>query len=871
MANRIIQMAPERLPEVPDIYPIDDICMKRNDPNCIQTIKSQGKLGALRKPDNLILRKRDALKIPPLPTAPEREENADSARAETNEEKTAPRSRTTTSRRKGRGRTRTSAASSTRRMATRDSTRKAAAAIVVFDPLPEEDTNEPDIEEDDDDDKPRRVRWVDVIMSIELKGKASLIKLLRLFLKDPNEYHQLLPVTADLVDVGADEAVVEVAGKDEGQEGRPCPSRLKQHPLSTLVRVVENVGVKTTMIATTSFIISDVQTLRPTHSTQQPHLSLKHPKNFLTKSRKPLSKRDHYALETLACTFGTRLYCINILVKNDRLYFWYYDACGFIYTESISVVEDFEKFAAIVVAIACSSPTELGALPSFIEPPQHAPYPKSWPPESLKDHTFTVPRSISLSSGQMNDVQITLQDPVFAHYVLAGRRTFVYTIKTNPTISDKGLIVKFSYQVSTRRQEHELIEIAHKAGIGHLPRVHAWGNHWKMSDSVRQIFYEKAGAEYEDRTLRSIVYSKYLPLETLFSHSPQHIPTMAYQLIDCVHDLRYKANILHRDISVNNVMYTYRGSFLYFILIDFDMATVLEEDYVPSSKHRTGTLAFMAVALIRDASLNGSADYQPIVHMLCHEYESIYWLCLWCTLVFVAVATAKQRLELLTLVRAWETVDLWQIADTKLAIRGGWLDDRGIKIPQAAREANLERWFWRWTRIWAQLAFNAIVHNLDCKEVEAGGLAPAPLDYETAGELLTRDNLRKQLTAIIPDPYEDVDLTQPHSDAGNPQASAASRHSDIAMDDGPTNSGVPDRALRAGSVLGEDPTPPSPKPKKATSTKKVRSKRTKKTVSKVTRKAAETAKPSAKARPERTASTVNIPDNDIRRRLRPRK
>ncbi len=162
-----------------------------------------------------------------------------------------------------------------------------------------------------------------------------------------------------------------------------------------------------------------------------------------------------YALETLAGTFGTRLFCVNILIKNDRVYFWYYDACGFVYTESISVVEDFEKFSAILVAIACSSPAQLGALPSFIQPPQHAPYPANWPPENLQDHTLTIPRTISVAGVETTeDVQITLQDSVFSHYVLAGRRTFVYAIKTSTKISDDELIAKFSYQVNTRRQEH---------------------------------------------------------------------------------------------------------------------------------------------------------------------------------------------------------------------------------------------------------------------------------------------------------------------------------------------------------------------------------------------------------------------------------
>ena len=243
-----------------------------------------------------------------------------------------------------------------------------------------------------------------------------------------------------------------------------------------------------------------------------------------------------YALETLACTYGTRLFCVNVLLQNDRVYLWYYDACGFVYTESISLIEDFEKATAVIVGIACSNPAQLGALPSVISPPPSLPYPDNWPPESLKEHTVLIPNSvIATRSNTAQNLQITLKDPVFTQYILSGRRTFVYTTETQPAVQKGELIVKFSYQVSTRRKEYELVNIARKAGVTHLPTIHAWGDLWNMSDGIRQIFHDKAGAEYEDRTLRAVIYDRYLPLETLFPNSPGSIPIMAYQIMDCKH------------------------------------------------------------------------------------------------------------------------------------------------------------------------------------------------------------------------------------------------------------------------------------------------------------------------------------------------
>lgn len=61
--NRALQMAHGRLPDVPDTYPIDDLCAKRSDPLAIRPIAEHGALGATRKPDAVIFRARHADKL----------------------------------------------------------------------------------------------------------------------------------------------------------------------------------------------------------------------------------------------------------------------------------------------------------------------------------------------------------------------------------------------------------------------------------------------------------------------------------------------------------------------------------------------------------------------------------------------------------------------------------------------------------------------------------------------------------------------------------------------------------------------------------------------------------------------------------------
>ncbi|KAJ3558598.1 hypothetical protein NM688_g828 [Phlebia brevispora] len=795
--NRIMEMAHGRLPGVPDTYPIADICVKRNDPLYVRPIEAHRGLGAKRKPDLLTLRGRHAVNLrshkagatpptegPPVPaTVPQHPQSKGRV-----PERDTPTTKTVVPP-AGPAPILANAGDSAvdlaegsafpdRRGSSEDNRDRDTAFSAGRSPPSPPSPSSPAR-------KRRRasapgVRWVDDIMNWELKGSSNLSPLLASFKEDRNR--SAIPSSEPRPDK-------EALSSSAASSVRDDASAASDYDDDTA-----SAGMKRRRRQ--SDLIDCVRLPEPPGSVEE---------NMDSEEREPYDLRaaaiqtGSYALETLASTFGTRLFCVNILFQNDRLYLWYYDACGFVYTDSISLIEDFERAAALFVGVACATPAQLGALPPVIKPPRLARYPENWPPENLKGHTVKIPQTVRRPDGEvarMRDIHLTLQDSVFTQYIVAGRRTFVYTVKTRPDISKGKLIVKLSYQVTRRWKEHELIDKATKAGVGHLPTVHAYGDLWKMSEGVRGVFYKKEKIEYEDRTLRAIIYSKYVPLETLFPTSPESIPLMAYQMIDCeqfivtvsscayypnflgLHDLRYKANILHRDISVNNVMYEHRDGRLYFILIDFDMATVVSDDpnvpYKCRSKHRTGTLAFMAVALIQDAArgTSQSPGQKNIAHLLCHDLESIFWLCLWCTLVMVAADSQDQREEFLAIVRAWETKDLWMIASRKKVIKSSELDDEGINLSQAAIDASLDIWFATWSKIWNACNAHLNDYRLDAKLAKPKDKPLPVIDWETVDGRITRDNLRKHLTACIPDPYaSSVDLANAE-DALPPNASA---------------------------------------------------------------------------------------------------
>lgn len=98
-----------------------------------------------------------------------------------------------------------------------------------------------------------------------------------------------------------------------------------------------------------------------------------------------------------------------------------------------------------------------------------------------------------------------------------------------------------------------------------------------------------------------------------------------------IHELRYKAHILHRDISLGNLMYEeLREGFIQLILNDFDHAVMVDDRGCPavpnSLKHPAGTLPFVAHELLDPDT--------SVAHYVRHDFESVFLVALWLLIKF---------------------------------------------------------------------------------------------------------------------------------------------------------------------------------------------------------------------------------------------
>jgi hypothetical protein len=245
---------------------------------------------------------------------------------------------------------------------------------------------------------------------------------------------------------------------------------------------------------------------------------------------------------------------------------------------------------------------------------------------------------------------------------LAGRSTAVLHA-TSPKWKDIDLVVKISWPGSDRIPENLFLEKAIKTAnsapagkwaLNHLPRVlfaqdvvfGSDSTHGKVGSLFDDAKFVDGEYKYERRTLRIIIQERLYPLKTL-----TNVKDIAQVLLDVacstrlpfaswisctyagsVHRwLRDHAGILHRDLSLNNIMYRIIKQMndagvaeekVYGVLADYDLASwtrSLTPDYTKTSQQRTGTPPYMA---------HGLLDGSDSLHLYRHDVESLFYIML---------------------------------------------------------------------------------------------------------------------------------------------------------------------------------------------------------------------------------------------------
>lgn len=111
-------------------------------------------------------------------------------------------------------------------------------------------------------------------------------------------------------------------------------------------------------------------------------------------------------------------------------------------------------------------------------------------------------------------------------------------------------------------------------------------------------------------------------------------------LRDCIkgHQYLHELQILHRDVSSNNLMITEgrKDNEPYGFLIDLDLAKDLRLNGPSGASHRTGTREFMALGLLQEV---------PATHNYRHDLESFFYVLLWICVNYDGTTGIKRTIE----------------------------------------------------------------------------------------------------------------------------------------------------------------------------------------------------------------------------------
>ncbi|KAJ7447076.1 hypothetical protein B0H11DRAFT_2248501 [Mycena galericulata] len=154
---------------------------------------------------------------------------------------------------------------------------------------------------------------------------------------------------------------------------------------------------------------------------------------------------------------------------------------------------------------------------------------------------------------------------------------------------------------------------------------------YSSGESKRPFFYKRTGVltRMEMQRETTLLHSRMLPITIQNEIKPLNLLTTAGDLAEALRaifesyrSLYEMAKILHRDISLNNLMYRTDGDKIYGVLRESDATLPLTALPSLSKRRRAGTKLFIAIDLLAP---------NPPVHLYRHDLESFLYVLVFLT------------------------------------------------------------------------------------------------------------------------------------------------------------------------------------------------------------------------------------------------
>ncbi|KAG7090111.1 hypothetical protein E1B28_011723 [Marasmius oreades] len=322
---------------------------------------------------------------------------------------------------------------------------------------------------------------------------------------------------------------------------------------------------------------------------------------------------------------GIRTHVIGVLVTDNVLELLLYTRSGGCFTTPLNFAHNPSLFLRILLAFSRLTRSQWGFFDELI--------PCTWSlPQYPVLHGKTDPWMFKGKTLEVGEHKFKVSDIRVFPRGLIGRGTWTIGLmdKSKELLGKaraRKLILKISSAPTTRQAESFFIENARTVveahvedqwALRHLPAILDSGE-FEGAVSFEHLF----GEDYEKRTLRYLVVEELFPITHLTD--PEELRLAFKDIVKCHRWLVTVPGIMHRDISVNNLMYRVDGDRKFGVLNDFDLACTLEENRRATSKQRTGTKPFIAIDLLALVKrTEGMAK-----HFVRHDLESLVYVFAW--------------------------------------------------------------------------------------------------------------------------------------------------------------------------------------------------------------------------------------------------
>ncbi|KAJ7212210.1 hypothetical protein GGX14DRAFT_362335, partial [Mycena pura] len=345
-----------------------------------------------------------------------------------------------------------------------------------------------------------------------------------------------------------------------------------------------------------------------------------------------------YALEMMSYG-GFRSHVIGCLVTNSFLEIAYYDHSAVIMSRAIDFKKDLRSFIQFLHAFVSGGESVWGYHP-ILEKPPHGPRNQERAKERQELARVVCVDAFENFTLRLNGKTLTLGTTVYQAHGLIGRGTLVVRATMPTGNGNKVVIVKLSHLPKTRTSESDIIKMIREASCHARPRTDGriMANHlpYVIDAEVREYgldtpqgrlaeYYKDDNNTYELRALCILVQEELQPITNLTT--ADELASAFRDIFEAYRWLCEDVKIMHRDISINNLMVRHQDGRHYGVLNDFDMAKV-NNDLLPTSKQRTGTKPFMARDLL-DVHLQIEGNPPP--HLYRYDLESLFYVLVFLT------------------------------------------------------------------------------------------------------------------------------------------------------------------------------------------------------------------------------------------------